>query len=46
MPDEVASTNASGVLTTNIIHIVVDEAEYGTGGAGVNGRTEEEAVWN
>src|SRR5262249_9648367 len=32
MPDEVASTNSSGVLVTNTIHITVDEVTYGAGG--------------
>jgi hypothetical protein len=32
MPDTVVSTNTSGVLETNLIHIAVDEVTYGTGG--------------
>jgi len=32
MPDEIASTNAAGQVVTNIIHIIVDEVTYGTGG--------------
>src|SRR5262249_28153708 len=32
MPDEIVSTNKSGVVVTNTIHIVVDEVTYGTGG--------------
>jgi len=31
-PDEIASTNAAGNTVTNIIHIVVDDVSYGTGG--------------
>lgn len=31
-PDESVSTNASGFVTTNHVHIVVDEVTYGTGG--------------
>lgn len=31
-PDEVAGTNAAGVLVTNKIHIPVDEVSFGTGG--------------
>jgi len=31
-PDSITSTNASGVVTTNLIAIVVDELTYGTGG--------------
>jgi hypothetical protein len=31
-PDEVVSTNSSGQLRTNIIHITVDEVTYGPGG--------------
>ncbi len=33
MPDTVLSTNASGQVETNLIHVVVDEVTYGTGGA-------------
>ncbi|MEO8428601.1 MAG: lamin tail domain-containing protein, partial [Verrucomicrobiota bacterium] len=32
MPDEVASTNGQGIVATNIIHIVVDEVNFGAGG--------------
>ena len=32
MPDDVASTNASGQVATNHIHIVVDDVAYGMGG--------------
>ena len=32
MPDTVTSTNNSGAVTTNLIHIVMDEVTYGTGG--------------
>jgi hypothetical protein len=32
-PDLVTSTNAGGVVTTNLIAIVVDEVTYGTGGS-------------
>lgn len=32
MPDEIASTNSSGVLVTNRIHIPVDEVSYKSGG--------------
>jgi hypothetical protein len=32
MPDLVLSTNTSGILETNLIHITVDEVTYGTGG--------------
>ena len=32
MPDTVVSTNINGVVQTNIIHIMVDEVTYGTGG--------------
>jgi hypothetical protein len=32
MPDEVTSTNQSGVVSTNTIRIVMDEVAYGTGG--------------
>ena len=32
MPDTVTSTNSSGIITTNLIHIAVDEVTYGTGG--------------
>jgi hypothetical protein len=32
MPDEIVSTNAAGQVVTNLIHIVVDEVTYGTGG--------------
>src|SRR6185503_16638097 len=32
MPDTVVSTNGSGVVQTNIIHIIVNEVTYGTGG--------------
>ena len=32
MPDTVISTNLSGVITTNLIYIPVDEVLYGTGG--------------
>src|SRR5205085_549493 len=31
-PDEVASTNSVGKLTTNIIHIVVSDVTYAQGG--------------
>ncbi|MDB6055526.1 MAG: CotH protein [Verrucomicrobiales bacterium] len=31
-PDEIASTNSSGVVLTNTIHIAVDEVEYRPGG--------------
>ncbi|HEU0038011.1 MAG TPA: lamin tail domain-containing protein, partial [Verrucomicrobiae bacterium] len=31
-PDTVTSTNANGVVTTNLIRIAVDEVTYGTGG--------------
>jgi hypothetical protein len=31
-PDEVVSTNSSGQLKTNTIHITVDEVTYGSGG--------------
>jgi hypothetical protein len=32
MPDQIISTNASGVVVTNLIHIAVDKLTYGTGG--------------
>ncbi len=32
MPDQITTTNAANQATTNSIHIVVDEATYGTGG--------------
>ena len=32
MPDEIVSTNAAGQLVTNLIHIVVDDVNFGTGG--------------
>jgi hypothetical protein len=32
MPDTVVSTNTSGLVTTNLIEIPVDEVTYGTGG--------------
>jgi hypothetical protein len=32
MPDTIVSTNASGLLETNLIHIAVDEVTYGNGG--------------
>ena len=32
MPEQVVATNGFGVVTTNTIHIVVDEVTYGTGG--------------
>ncbi|HKS38498.1 MAG TPA: lamin tail domain-containing protein, partial [Verrucomicrobiae bacterium] len=32
MPDTVVSTNISGIVETNLIHITVDEVNYGTGG--------------
>ena len=32
MPDDIASTNAFGVVSTNKIHIVISEATYGSGG--------------
>lgn len=32
MPDQIVSTNASGLVSTNTIHIAVDEVTYGTGG--------------
>jgi hypothetical protein len=32
MPDTIVSTNTSGVLETNLIHIAVDEVTYGSGG--------------
>lgn len=32
MPDLVISTNTSGVVETNLIHITVEEVTYGTGG--------------
>ncbi|HYG36956.1 MAG TPA: lamin tail domain-containing protein, partial [Clostridia bacterium] len=32
MPDSILSTNTAGVVTTNLISIVVDEVTYGTGG--------------
>ncbi|HXG47675.1 MAG TPA: lamin tail domain-containing protein, partial [Methylomirabilota bacterium] len=32
MPDQVIDTNEFGVVFTNVIHIVVDEVTYGTGG--------------
>jgi hypothetical protein len=32
MPDEVASTNGQGVVVTNIIHIAVDDVNFGSGG--------------
>ncbi|HEY9172649.1 MAG TPA: lamin tail domain-containing protein [Verrucomicrobiae bacterium] len=31
-PDTVVSTNGSGVVSTNLIHITVDEVTYGSGG--------------
>ncbi|HYV26998.1 MAG TPA: lamin tail domain-containing protein, partial [Candidatus Eisenbacteria bacterium] len=31
-PDTVVSTNSNNVVTTNLIHITVDEVTYGTGG--------------
>lgn len=31
-PDEIASTNSTGEVVTNTIHIAVDEVTYGTGG--------------
>lgn len=31
-PDQITSTNSSGGVVTNTIHIVVDEVTYGTGG--------------
>lgn len=31
-PDTIVSTNLLGVVTTNLIHIIVDEVTYGTGG--------------
>jgi hypothetical protein len=33
MPDTLISTNAAGKVETNLIHVVVDEVTYGTGGA-------------
>src|SRR5262249_21760497 len=32
LPDDIVSTNSSGGLETNHIHIVVDEVTYGNGG--------------
>jgi len=32
MPDTVVSTNLAGVVSTNLIHIEVDDVTYGTGG--------------
>ena len=31
-PDEIVSTNAAGQVVTNLIHIVVDDVTFGTGG--------------
>ena len=32
MPDTVISTNLLGVVSTNLIHIIIDDVTYGTGG--------------
>ena len=47
MPDTVVSTNASGRVETNLIHIAMDEVTYGDRRAmGASGRTAGAAAWS